>query len=171
MSAEPLIKQEDILKRVKSLAEEVAKDYEFDTVVGLLTGAFIFVSDFCRAMPRKDLRVHFIKASSYGGSMQSSREVKVKGLDSVNLEGKKVLLLDDILDTGHTLSGLVKMLKEKGAQEVRTCAFLDKPERREVDFEVDYSGFKIPNAFVVGYGLDFDDDYRAYPDIWTLEEE
>lgn len=169
MSSEPLLKKEDIGKRVATLADEICKGFEFDIIVGILTGSFIFVSDLCRAMPRKDLRINFIKASSYGDSTESSRDLKVIGLESVPLEGKRILLVDDILDTGHTLSRLVTMLKEKGAKEVKTCAFLDKPSRREVEFEADFTGFKIPNAFVVGYGLDYANEYRTFPDIWTLE--
>lgn len=170
LSKAPLIDAQKIAKRIGELGKQIGGEYDFDTIVGAMTGSFIFVADLCRAMPKKKAQIKFIKASSYGDSTESSQKVKVSGLDSIQVEGARILLVDDILDTGHTMQALVQELSARGAKEIRTCVFLDKPERREVPIRADYVGFEIPNAFVVGYGLDFADEYRTFPDVWTLEE-
>jgi hypoxanthine phosphoribosyltransferase len=170
LSPTPLIDAQKIAKRIGELGKQIGEEYDFDIIVGVMTGAFIFVADLCRAMPKKNAQIKFIKASSYGDSTESSHKVKVSGLDTAKIEGARLLLVDDILDTGHTMQALVKELSAMGAKEIRTCVFLDKPERREVPITADYVGFEIPNAFVVGYGLDFADEYRTFPDVWTLEE-
>ena len=170
LSKAPLIDAQKIAKRIGELGKQIGGEYDFDTIVGAMTGSFIFVADLCRAMPKKKAQIKFIKASSYGDSTESSQKVKVSGLDSIQVEGARILLVDDILDTGHTMQALVLELSARGAKEIRTCVFLDKPERREVPIRADYVGFEIPNAFVVGYGLDFADEYRTFPDVWTLEE-
>ena len=171
MSDKPLLSSAQISDRIKELGKEISASYDFDIVVSILTGAFVFTADLCRAMPSKGAKVYFIKASSYGNGMESSRALTVSGLEKVPISGSRILLLDDIVDSGHTLCELVQKFRDLGAKEVRTCAFLDKAERREVNFEVNYSGFRIPNAFVVGYGLDYADEYRTFPDIWTLSEQ
>ena len=94
----------------------------------------------------------------------------MRGLEKIDIKGKKILMVDDIADTGTTMLGLCKMLQEAGAQEIRTCVLLNKQERREVDLTADFVGFEIANEFVVGYGLDYANDYRFLPDIWTLQE-
>ena len=170
LSKAPLIDAQKIAKRIGELGKQIGGEYDFDTIVGVMTGSFIFVADLCRAMPKKKAQIKFIKASSYGDSTESSQKVNVSGLDSIKVEGARILLVDDILDTGHTMQALVKELSAMGAKEIKTCVFLDKPERREVPIKADYVGFEIPNAFVVGYGLDFADEYRTFPDVWTLEE-
>lgn len=170
MSPEPLLKAADIQARVLELGKNISSSYKFDMVISILTGAFIFTADLCRAMPSKDLQIRFIKASSYGKSTESSGNLKVSGLENLDLKGSRILLVDDILDSGRTLKTLVEMLKNEGAADVRTCVLLDKKDRREVPIKADFCGFEIPNEFVVGYGLDFANDYRSFPDIWTLTE-
>lgn len=173
ISSKPLITAEELSSRVNSLAAEISAAGEFDILLGILTGSFVFVADLVRAMPRKanekGIRVKFFKASSYGDSTEHG-SLKVTGLENLELAGLRVLLVDDILDTGNTLHNLVPMLKERGAAVVKTCVLLDKPSRREAPIEADFVGFKIENKFVVGYGLDYADDYRTLPEIMTMEE-
>jgi hypoxanthine phosphoribosyltransferase len=171
LSKTPLIDAQKIAKRIGELGKQIGGEYDFDIIVGVMTGSFIFVADLCRAMPKKKAQIKFIKASSYGDSTESSQKVKVSGLDSIQVEGTRILLIDDILDTGRTMKALVQELSARRAKEIKTCVFLDKPERREVPITADYVGFEIPNEFVVGYGLDFADEYRTFPDVWTLVEE
>lgn len=167
----PLFTAEAIQEMVQLLGEKIARNYKFDTIIGVLTGSFVFVSDLCRHFPNKGIKVSFIRASSYGDSTESSGQLKVSLLDELDLKGKKVLLIDDILDTGRTLQKLVDLLKEKGAAEVRSCVLLEKRARREVDYKADFVGFSIEDGFVVGYGLDCAGEYRTMPDIWNLESE
>lgn len=175
MSEKPLITAEEIRTRVKTLAREIAGSFDYDILLSALTGAYMFTADLCRelasAFGERSLtkEIAFIKASSYGASTESSGKLRVSGLDRIDAAGKKILLVDDIADTGYTLFELSRMLREKGA-EVRTCVLLNKQERREVDFRADFAGFEIENEFVVGYGLDYADHYRMLPEIWTLQE-
>ena len=150
--------------------------YDYDILLSALTGAYMFTADLSRELANVQgvkathKRIAFIKASSYGDSTESSGKLQVQGLERINLQGKKVLMVDDIADTGTTLLGLVNLLKESGAQEVRTCVLLNKQERREVEISADFVGFEIANEFVVGYGLDYAENYRSLPEIWTLQE-
>lgn len=170
MSEKPMITAEQIQKRVSELATEIAKSFEFDVILSALTGAYMFTSDLSRALANTKHRIAFIKASSYGSGMESCGKLKVSGMEHLDLKGKKVLLVDDILDTGNTMCTLVSMLKESGVSDVRTCVLMNKEERRTVDFHADFVGFQIKNEFVVGYGLDFNEDYRTLPEVWTLIE-
>lgn len=170
MSAKPMISAQQLQTRVKELATEVGGSFEFDIVLSALTGAFMFTTDLVRAMANPKHQIKFIKASSYGSGMESSGKLKVSGLDLQELKGKRVLVVDDILDTGNTMFTLVGMLKEAEITELRTCVLMNKEERRTVDFHADYVGFEIANEFVVGYGLDFNEDYRTLPEVWTLIE-
>ena len=176
MSEKPLIGADKIRERVATLAREIAAVYDYDILLSALTGAYVFTADLSRELAKVQgvnalqKKIAFIKASSYGSSTESSGNLTVTGLDKLEVCGKKVLLVDDIADTGSTLLGLLNMLRERGAKEVRTCVLLNKQERRTVDFKADFVGFEIANEFVVGYGLDFADDYRTLPEIWTLQE-
>ncbi|WP_405340215.1 hypoxanthine phosphoribosyltransferase [Fibrobacter sp.] len=176
MSEKPLISANEIRERVATLAREITAAYDYDILLSALTGAYMFTADLSRELANAhsdkavQKKVVFIKASSYGDSTESSGKLQVRGLEKVDLKGKRILMVDDIADTGTTLLGLCKMLKEGGAQEVRTCVLLNKQERREVDITADFVGFEIANEFVVGYGLDYANDYRFLPDIWTLQE-
>ena len=176
MSEKPLIEATEIHERVATLAREIAVAYDYDILISALTGAYMFTADLTRELAKvqginaTQKRIAFIKASSYGESMESSGKLQVQGLERINLQGKKILMVDDIADTGSTLLGLCEMLREAGVQDVRTCVLLNKQERREVDITADFVGFEIANEFVVGYGLDYANNYRFLPDIWTLQE-
>lgn len=167
VSETPLVSKEEIEKRLIVLAKEVDASGEYDLVLGVLTGAFIVVADLVRNLSCNP-NISFIKASSYGNSTESS-SVVVQGLEKLCLENKRILLVDDILDTGKTFFALVEQLKKLGAKTVKTCVLLDKPSRREADIEADFVGFSIENKFVVGYGLDYAENYRSLNGIFTLE--
>ncbi len=168
---EPLFTSEQIQTRISELGAEIARDYadKNPLLVGVLKGAFVFLSDLVRAI---DMRasVEFIAISSYGMGTRSSGEVRmVKDLD-VPVEGRDIIVVEDIVDTGLTLSFLLQTLRTRGARSVRLAALLDKWERREREVEINYLGFKIPDAFVVGYGLDYAERYRNLPYIAVLKD-
>ncbi|NPA14765.1 MAG: hypoxanthine phosphoribosyltransferase [Aquificae bacterium] len=167
-----LIPEEEIKKKV-SLLGELINDYfpknEPLIVVGLLKGSFVFVSDLVRAINRPTL-VDFMVASSYRGT-QSSGNVQIKKDLDFDIKGKNVLLVDDILDTGRTFKKVLELLTLREPKILKTCVLLDKPSRRVVPIEADFVGFKIPDLFVVGYGLDWDELGRNLPSIYFLSEE
>lgn len=168
---EVLVSSEEIGKKVKELGEEITKDYQGKELmlVGILKGAAIFMADLARNI-KIPVTMDFMAVSSYGNSTKSSGVVRIiKDLDS-NVEGKHILIVEDIIDTGLTLGYLTDNLKKRGASSVRICTLLDKPERRKVNVPVDYRGFVIPDEFVVGYGIDYAEKYRNLPDIFSIEE-
>jgi hypoxanthine phosphoribosyltransferase len=167
----PLFTAEQIQTRVAEMGAEISRDYAGQTplLVGVLKGAYIFLSDLVRATDLR-LGVEFMAISSYGDSMRSSGEVRiVKDLD-VPVDGRDILIVEDIVDTGLTLSFLIGSLHQRGARSVRLAALLDKFERREREVKIDYCGFQIPDAFVVGYGLDFAERYRNLPYIAVIKD-
>ncbi len=164
-----LISQEKLRLRVQELAAEILQKEVPDVLVGVLTGAFVFVADLARALALPELEIQFVKASSYGNGMEHSA-FRAKGLDALDLVGKKVLLVDDILDSGHTLKNLSQAIGERGASSVKTCVLLDKPARREVSVFADYVGFSVANEFVVGYGLDYAGRFRSLPEICVIKK-
>ncbi|HBS49070.1 MAG TPA: hypoxanthine phosphoribosyltransferase [Rhodobacteraceae bacterium] len=162
-----MISAKAIAARIEALCREIADEFE-DTdklvVVGLLRGSFVFIADLVRELDLP-IEVDFIEASSYGDGMESSREVRIlKDLRS-GIEGRDVLLVEDIVDTGHTLNHVTQLLRTRGSARLRSIALLDKPSRREVDFRADWTGFEIPDEFVVGYGIDFAQRNRNLPFI------
>ena len=169
-SIKPYISEEDILKRVEELAKEIDKDFEGEEVllIGLLRGSVVFLSDLCRKLKTADT-LDFMVVSSYGNGMESSRNVKIiKDLEE-NVKGRNVLIVEDIIDTGNTLK---KIIETREPKKIKIVTLLDKPERREVDdIEVDYVGFKIPDEFVVGYGIDFAQKYRTLPYVGIVVKE
>lgn len=168
---EPLFSAEQIQSRIGELGAEIARDYagKNPLLIGVLKGACIFLSDLLRAIDLK-LAIEFMAISSYGASTRTSGEVRIlKDLD-VPIEGRHILVVEDIVDTGLTLSYLLSNLKSRGAETVKLAALLDKWERREREVKIDYLGFKIPDAFVVGYGLDFAERYRNLPYIAVLKD-
>ncbi len=168
---EPLFSAEAIQARIAELGAEIARDYtgRNPLLVGVLKGACIFISDLLRATDLQ-LGIEFIAISSYGSSTRTSGEVRlVKDLD-VAVEGRDILVVEDIVDTGLTLSYLLSNLRARGARSVKLVALLDKYERREREVPIDYLGFKIPDAFVVGYGLDYAERYRNLPYIAVLKD-
>lgn len=164
-----LISDKEIASRIAELGEQITRDYpEGDLVlIGILKGAFIFVADLARSIQRP-VKMDFMGISSYGKGKTSSGEVKVtKDLDT-SIEGANVIIVEDIVDTGVTLSYLIGLLHNRKPRSIRIAALLDKPERRLRPVQVAYKGFTIPDEFVVGYGLDFAEDYRGLKDICVL---
>lgn len=164
-----LIRRVAIQKRVREVAQQITRDYKGQKVhlIGVLKGACIFLSDLIREI-NLDTSIDFIAVSSYGKGKQSSGQVRVlKDLDS-SIEGLNVVLVEDILDTGLTLSYLLRILQQRKPKSLRVAALLDKPSRRLKDVKGDYVGFTIPNEFVVGYGLDYAERYRNLKDVCIL---
>ncbi len=167
-----LISAEEIGRRTEELAREISEDYAGRdlVMVGVLKGAFVFLADLARRV-RIPLEIDFVAVSSYGSDTESSGVVRImKDLD-LDIAGKDVLLVEDIVDTGLTLKYLVGLLKERGPASVEICALLNKPEARKVDLEVKYSGFDVPPLFVVGYGLDYAERFRQLPYVGVLEDQ
>ncbi|VAX25268.1 Hypoxanthine-guanine phosphoribosyltransferase [hydrothermal vent metagenome] len=169
-----LISEDEIANKVDDLAHAIAKDMDGSTtiLVGLLTGSVVFLSDLMRRLNHHGMspQIDFMIISSYKDSTDSPGKIEVVQHVRIDVKGKTILLVDDIIDTGRTMSAARRLLYEKGASSVVVCAFLDKPSRRKADIEPDYSGFTIENQFVVGYGLDADNRYRGLPFVATLEE-
>jgi hypoxanthine phosphoribosyltransferase len=164
-----LFSADQIEARVRALVREMAEGCRSENLVmiGILRGSFIFLADLVRELYRQDVhpRIDFMTLESYGAGTTSSGTVRVAKDVGMDVTGTDVLVVDDILDTGRTLSFAHQHLRARGARTVRTCALLDKPARRSVPFQADYIGFTIDDRFVVGYGLDFDGRYREVPHI------
>lgn len=165
ITGKPLFNSQEIQAKVKELADRITKDYSGKELlaVGILKGAYMFFSDLVRAI-EVPLTLDFIIASSYIKT-ETSGEVKIYYDIRENIPDKHVLLIDDIVDTGITLNYIRERILARCPQSVKVCAFLDKKEKREVDIPLDYVGFEIPNEFVVGYGLDYDNKFRNLPYI------
>ncbi|HAA34986.1 MAG TPA: hypoxanthine phosphoribosyltransferase [Firmicutes bacterium] len=166
-----LLTQEEIREKVKQLAEAVSRDYKDKKplLVCVLKGAVVFLADFMRFLSIP-VEIDFMAVSSYGHSTTSSGVVRIlKDLDS-SIEHKDVIILEDIIDSGLTLSYLRENLLSRNPRSIKIVTLLDKPERRVTDIEPDYCGFRIPDEFVVGYGLDYNEKYRNLPDICILLE-
>ena len=167
---EILISEEKIRERIKELGAQITRDYagRNPLLIGVLKGACFFLSDLLRAIDTR-LSIEFMAISSYGSSTRTSGEVRImKDLD-VPIEGRDILVVEDIVDTGLTLSYLLANLESRGAASVKLAALLDKFERREREVKIDYLGFQIPDEFVVGYGLDFAERYRNLPFIAVVK--
>jgi hypoxanthine phosphoribosyltransferase len=165
-----LISSDQIQSRVREMADQIEADYPDGPIyiVSILKGSFIFVADLARALKRHSVRIEFMGISSYGNQKTSSGQVKVTRDLDVNIEGQQVLIVEDIIDSGVTLSYLTRVLQQRKPQSLEIATLLDKPERRIQPVRVKYVGFTIPDEFVVGYGLDFDEDYRNLSDIRVL---
>ncbi|MTI71257.1 MAG: hypoxanthine phosphoribosyltransferase [Firmicutes bacterium] len=169
---EVLLTEEDIQKKLKELGKQISEDYKGKDLllIGVLKGAVMVLTDLAKNISIP-LTMDFMAVSSYGSSTESSGVVKIiKDLDE-SIEGKDILIVEDIIDTGLTLNYLVSNLKSRDPKSIKLFTLLDKPERRKVDLDIDYSGYKVPDAFIVGYGLDYDEKYRNLPYIATLKEE
>ncbi len=163
---EILISKESLASRVEELGARITEDYAGKelVVIGVLRGSFIFLADLVRAI-KMPLSLDFIIAKSYAGT-ETTGEVRILKDADVKVAGKHVLIVEDIIDSGFTLSKLVPYFENRNAASVKICTALNKPARRQVkDLQVDYVGFEIPDAFVVGYGLDFNDGMRNFPEI------
>ena len=165
-----LFSKEIINEKVKELASKISLDYkEKEPIfIGVLNGAVFFLSDLVREVGIP-LRMDFVRASSYGSEMESSGSVRLIKDIEIPVQGKPVILVEDIVDTGLTLSYIRKHLELRHPESIKICALIDKLERRETSIPVDYFGFKIEEGFVVGYGLDYDEKYRNLPDIYVLK--
>lgn len=167
-----LVPKVEIDNKVQELGGIISREYASKELlmVGILKGAVVFMADLIRAM-NIDVQIDFMAVSSYGASSKSSGVVRIlKDLDK-SIENRHVLIIEDIVDTGLTLNYLLDVLKTRDPASIRICTLLDKPSRREVNVPVDYNGFSIPDEFVVGYGLDYNEKYRHLPEICVLKKE
>ncbi len=166
-TVEVMISEQEVAQRIRELGQQITEHYQGSSdlvLVGLLRGSFVFMADLARQIHLTH-QVDFMTASSYGNSMQSSRDVRIlKDLDD-DIKGKDVLLVEDIIDTGNTLNKVKDILALREPKSIRICTLLDKPTRREVDVEVNWVGFEIPDEFVVGVGIDYAQKYRHLPYI------
>lgn len=167
-----LISEDELQKRIKEIATEINKDYQGRDLllIGVLKGCFVFLADLIRNLDCK-FAVDFMGTSSYGASTKSSGEVRITKDLEQSVAGRHVLLVEDIVDTGLTLRYLIDTLKARQPASLKVCALLDKPARRRVRVSLDYYGFIIPNAFVVGYGLDYQERFRGLPFVGVLEQD
>ena len=165
-----LIDEEKLQKRVEEIAKQIEEEYKGKeiTLICILKGSIFFTVDLAKKI-NGDVKLEFIRVSSYGEGTESTGEIKMKLDLKDSIQGKDVIVIEDIIDTGRTLSYLMEYLKMKKPNSVKLCALLDKPDRRVVDVKVDYTGFQIPDKFVIGYGLDFDERYRNLPYVGYIE--
>ena len=162
-----MIDRKTVENRIKELAKQIEKDYAGEEVycVGLLKGSVVFLSDLVKEI-NSPVIIDFMSVSSYGSETVSSGDVKILKDTDLDLRGKHVLIVEDIIDTGLTLEHVIRYFKEsKGVKTLKTCTLLSKPERRKVNIDIDYVGFDVPDKFVIGYGLDYDQKYRNLPYI------
>lgn len=172
MQIKELISKQKLEGKVRELGKQITNDYEGEevTLVGLLRGSVVFLADLCREIDL-EVKIDFMNVSSYGNSMESSRDVKIlKDLDD-SIKGKNVIIVEDIIDTGYTLDLVISMLKERQPKSLKIATLLDKPARREINMDIDYVGFVIPDAFIVGYGIDYSQKYRNLNYIGIVEGE
>ncbi len=165
-----LIDETTVDEKIKEIAEQISKDYEGKsiTLICILKGSVFFVCELAKRIT-VPVTLDFMSVSSYGSGTESSGRVKiVKDLDE-SIEGKDILIVEDIIDSGRTLSHLMTLLKARNPKSIKLCTLLDKPERRVVSVDVDYTCFEIPDKFVVGYGLDYDQKYRNLPYVGVVE--
>ena len=172
MNLKTLISKEELDKRIQEIANQITEDYKNQEViiVCILTGAVYFATDLTKYIKNDTLKIEFMKVSSYGNSKESTGEVKIKKDLENSISGKNVIIVEDIIDTGLTMKTLKKYLLEKKPASLKICTLLDKKERRKVEMEADYVGFDIPNKFVLGYGLDYEEYYRNLPYIAYCED-
>ena len=170
MEKELLISRETIQTRIKELAREISSEYKGKEpiLVGILNGAVFFFSDLAMALGISS-KIDFIRAASYGSDMSSSGTIKFSKDVEIPIKGKHVIIIEDIVDTGLTLNQIIKKLKERGPESIKICALIDKLERREEEVIIDYCGFQVKEGFLVGYGLDHNEQYRCLPDIYALK--
>jgi hypoxanthine phosphoribosyltransferase len=172
MHKEILFSRDDIRKNVQEMADRLSRDYAGRelVVIGVLKGAFIFMADLIRAMSIP-CKVDFVRAASYGSGQETSGKVVMTKDIETSIAGRDVLIVEDIVDTGLTLTYLVNWLKERNPASLKVCVFLDKRKRRKVSFEADYVVFTMDDGFVVGYGLDFNEQARFLPEVYIVRQE
>lgn len=169
MEKELLIPKKSIEKRVKELANQISLDYEGrdPVLIGVLKGVIFFLADIARelSIPAK---IDFIRAASYGAGTTSNRTVRLTKDIGIPIQGKPVIIVEDIVDTGLTLTHILQEVERKDPESIRICALIEKHERQEIKVPIDYCGFQIKEGFIIGYGLDFDEKYRNLPDLYVL---
>lgn len=167
-----LYSKEEIARKVTDLANQISKDYDGKKVIliCILKGAFIFFADLIRNL-RIPLEIDFVRLASYGSQTRSLGDINITKDIELSIEGKDVVVVEDIVDTGLTTSYLIERLKAKNPNSLRLCALIEKRERREVNIEANYVGFRLEEGFIVGYGLDFNERYRHLPEIYKIVEE
>ena len=165
-----LVDEKKIEERIIELSEAINRDFGDEPliVIGILKGSFMFLSDLVKRL-KMPTEIHFMKASSYGSGTKTSGKVTIKLDVDRDISGKNVLIVEDIIDSGFTMYEVRKILEDRGTKNLKLCSCLSKPSRREVDVDIEYLGFEIPDEFVVGYGLDFDEKYRNLPYIGYIE--
>jgi hypoxanthine phosphoribosyltransferase len=170
--AEVLISHEQIREKTKELARRIAQDYKGKNplLICILKGGLMFLADLMREIDLP-LEIDFIAVSSYGDATESSGVVRILMDLERNIQGRHVLIVEDIIDTGRTLSYIIENLRTRGPASIKVCTLLDKPARRELDIPIDYVGFTIPDRFVIGYGLDYGEIYRNLPFVGVLKPE
>ena len=168
MSSDPkiLIKHQDIAKTVARLAAEIRRDYagRDPLLIGILKGSFIFLADLVRSIDMP-LQIDFVRLSSYGSGTQSSGKIKVVSRLTRPVKNRHIIIVEDIIDTGLTTEYFIEYLNKKKPASVKLCALTEKPSRRKTEVKIDYLGFTVPDKFIVGYGIDWDEKYRYLPDI------
>ena len=169
---EIMISEEEISQKVKQIGARISSDYNGESVivVGVLTGAFIFAADLIRELTVPVEKVDFVHVSSYKGDQSTGNFIFKKDL-SCDIEGKNVLLVEDIIDTGRTLKKLREILMLRNPKSIKICTAFDKPSRRVIELVPDYNCFTIPDEFIVGYGLDYDDKYRQFKDVRIVRKD
>jgi len=169
-----LYKAEEIATRVNKLAQEISLQVSGNlTIIGVLKGSFVFLADLIRCLDQQGCPSHieFLRLSSYGEKQKTSGDVVLIGGQPTVHNDRVVLLVDDIVDTGNSVAFAKKLLEARGIKKIFTCTLLDKPSRREIDIKVDFVGFTIPDVFVVGYGIDYAEDYRSLPFLGIVAKE
>ena len=169
-----LYSEDEIARRVSELAVEIAAKVPSDLeVIGVLKGSFVFLADLIRALDKagRSCQVEFLRLSSYGNKQKATGDVVLIGGYPTIGDDRPVLLVDDIVDTGNSITYAKKLLQANGTETILTCTLLDKPSRRETDIDVDFVGFTIPDLFVVGYGIDYAENYRSLPYLGEVDKE
>ncbi len=166
----PVLSRAEIAQKVKTLAKRISRDYEHRElhIVAVLNGAFMFLADMVRELSIP-VKIDFIRLSSYGSGTESSGNIRITKEIELDIRDQDVLLVEDIVDSGLTVAYIFEYLKSFRPKSVKVCAFIDKTERRQTHVAIDYVGCLVEHGFLVGYGLDFDEKYRALPDIYRLE--
>jgi len=165
-----LIKSQEIDSAVQRLASEISRDYRGKNplLIGILKGSFIFMADLVRRLDMP-LEVDFVRLSSYGSGTKSSGKIRMSGRLNLPVEGRHVIVVEDIIDTGLTTAYFLRYVKRKKPASAALCALTEKPARRKVNVKIDYLGFTVPDKFIVGYGIDWNEKYRNLPDICYIE--
>jgi hypoxanthine phosphoribosyltransferase len=166
-----LINKDSISRRIEELARLISEDYRNKELImiGILKGAFVFLADLIRLL-KVPVKIDFVRLSSYGKGTESSGEVRITKDIEMSIEGRDVIVVEDIVDSGITLSYLIDELKKRRPNSLKCCVLIDKKERRKIDITIDYTGFSIEKGFIVGYGLDVNERYRYLPDIYVINQ-